>query len=263
MPETTEPLVTRSDKGAVATLTLSRPKALNALNKQLLAELKAHVAAVGEDPGIRVLMVTGGGERAFVAGADISEFVGATPVDALAISGRLKDIADMLEAMPKPVVAVVNGFCLGGGMELALACDIRIASANAMFGQPEIKLGVIPGGGGTVRLTKVAGSSVAKMLCMLGDPVDAGRAMALGIVASVHPAQELAAVADALGEKLAALPPFALAQVKSAIQRAADLDTAAGVDFEMKSFALTYATQDQAEGAAAFLEKRKPVFTGR
>lgn len=258
-----EDLVTRADHGAVATITVNRPKALNALNAAVLGALDAHVATVAADEAIRVLVITGAGERAFIAGADISEFVGATPVDALAISTRLKKLADRLEALPKPVVAAVNGFCLGGGMELALACDIRIAADTAMFGQPEIKLGIIPGGGGTVRLAKVAGVSVAKMLCMTGDPISAERAMGLGIVASVHPAAELAAAAEQLAGRLAALPPFALGQVKSAIQRAIDIDTAAGVDFEMKSFALCYATQDQKEGAAAFLEKRKPVFTGR
>jgi enoyl-CoA hydratase len=255
-------LVTRADEGAVATLTINRPKALNALNAAVLGQLSALASAVAADPAIRVLVITGAGERAFIAGADISEFVGATPVDALAISGRLKTLADQLEAMAKPVIASVNGFCLGGGMELALACDIRIAADTAMFGQPEIKLGIIPGGGGTVRLAKVAGVSVAKMLCMIGDPIAAERAHALSIVAAVHPAAELAAETAKLAAKLAALPPFALGQVKSSIQRAVDIDTAAGVDFEMKSFALCYATEDQKEGAAAFLEKRKPNFTG-
>jgi enoyl-CoA hydratase len=256
-------LVTRSNDGAVATLTISRPKALNALNAQVLTDLQTHIAAIAADPAVRVLMLTGAGERAFVAGADISEFVGATPIDAMAISARLKSVADMLEAMPKPVVAVVNGFCLGGGMELALACDMRIASSNAMFGQPEIKLGVIPGGGGTVRLSKVAGKSVAMMLCLTGDPISADRAMGLGIVAAVHAPEALTEAAAVLGAKLAALPPFALAQVKSTLNRVGDMDVAAGVDFEMQAFALCYATADQAEGAQAFLEKRKPVFTGR
>jgi enoyl-CoA hydratase len=250
-------LVLLSQDGAVATLTINRPKALNAFNKATLNRLKERVEAITADDSVRVLMITGAGERAFVAGADISEFVGATPVDALAIAARLRAVFAALEAMPKPVVAVINGFCLGGGMELALACDIRIASSAAMLGQPEIKLGVIPGGGGTARLAKSIGRSAAMMMCMTGEPITAERAMGLGLVASIHAPDELAQAAAALGRKLAALPPFALAQVKSAVNRAADLDITAGVDFEMNS------TADQEEGAAAFLEKRKPVFTGR
>ncbi|MCU0829980.1 MAG: enoyl-CoA hydratase-related protein [Rhizobiaceae bacterium] len=255
-------LVIRADHGAVATLTINRPKALNALNAAVLGALLDALRAIAIDDSVRAVIITGAGERAFVAGADIGEFVGASPVEALAISDRLKQVAELIEAMSVPVIASVNGFCLGGGMELALACDIRIASSNAMLGQPEIKLGIIPGGGGTVRLVKTAGVSVAKMLCLTGEPVGAERALGLGLVASVHTPEALADAAMELAGKLAALPPFALGQAKASIQRAADIDTAAAVQFEAQAFALCFSTADQKEGATAFLEKRKATFTG-
>ena len=258
-----EQLVTVDVDGPIGTITVRRPKALNALNRDVVAGLQAAVARLSADPSVRVILLQGEGERAFVAGADIAEFVGASPADALAIAARIRIVTEALVAAPKPVVAVVGGFCLGGGFELALACDIRIASTTARFGLPEIKLGILPGGGGTVRLTKIAGSSVARMLTMTGDPIDAERAYALGLVASVHPPEELAAAAAALAAKLAALPPFALAQLKSSLNIAVDTASAAACDAEIKAFALCYSTADQTEGAAAFLEKRRPGFTGR
>ncbi len=255
--------VTLEKNGPAATITVRRQKALNALNAEVLRQLHAALADAGGDDAIRVLLLTGEGEKSFVAGADISEFVGASPADALRIAARIKAITDMMTAMPKPVVAVVNGYCLGGGFELALACDIRIAAETASFGLPEIKLGILPGGGGTVRLTKIAGLSVAKMLAMTGQPIDAQRAYNLGLLHSLHPAAELSAAAAALADRLAALPPFALAQLKSSLNIAVDADTQSALDTEIKAFALCYSTQDQEEGAAAFLEKRKPVFTGK
>ena len=220
-----ERLVRTEIDGAVATVTVQRPQALNALNAAVLSELFDAVSTFSADPSVRVLMLTGEGERAFIAGADISEFVGATPADALAIAARLKRVTDALTACSKPAVAVVNGFCLGGGFELALACDIRIASTTARFGLPEIKLGILPGGGGTVRLTKIAGSSVARMLAMTGDPVPAARAFELGLVASVHEPDALMPAARDLAARLAAYSPFALAQLKSSLNIAVDADT--------------------------------------
>jgi enoyl-CoA hydratase len=258
-----ETFVTLEKDGAIATITVRRQKALNALNAEVLRQLNAALSDAATDESSRVVLLTGEGEKSFVAGADISEFVGATPADALRIAARIKGITGIMTAMPKPVVAVVNGYCLGGGFELALACDFRIASETASFGLPEIKLGILPGGGGTVRLTKIAGLSVAKMLSMTGQPMEAKRAFDLGLLYSVHPAAELAAAAKALAERLAALPPFALAQLKSSLNIAVDADTQSALDTEIKAFALCYSTQDQEEGAAAFLEKRKPVFTGK
>jgi enoyl-CoA hydratase len=259
----TDRLVTAEIEGAIGTITVRRPKALNALNAAVIGELFEAAAALVEDPSVRVIQLTGEGDRAFVAGADITEFVGATPADAMAIALRIKKVTDLLTGCPKPVVAVVNGFCLGGGFELALACDIRIASSKALFGLPEIKLGILPGGGGTVRLTKVAGSSVARMLAMTGDPIPASRAYELGLVVSVHEPDELAGAARALAERLAALSPFALAQLKSSLTIAIDSDMESACQAEIKAFALCFSTADQEEGAKAFLEKRKPVFTGR
>lgn len=249
--------------GSIATITLHRPKALNALNAMVLAELVAAAIDLSADPAIRVVLLTGEGDRAFIAGADITEFVGASPADALQIGQRIKQLNSVLTSMPKPVVAVINGYCLGGGLEVALACDIRIASNTARLGLPEIKLAILPGGGGTVRLTKIAGSSVARMLAMTGEPISAERAMALGLLYSVHPPEELAGAARSLATQLAGMAPFAMAQVKNQLNIAVDADTASAIEAEIKSLALCFSTEDQEEGAAAFLEKRKPNFTGR
>lgn len=257
-----EKLVTAEINEAVGTITVRRPKALNALNATVLKELLEAVTILSSDSSVRVLQLTGEGDRAFIAGADISEFVGASPADAIAIAARIKRVIDALIGCPKPVVAIVNGFCLGGGLELALACDIRVASRNAQFGLPEIKLGILPGGGGTVRLTKIAGSSVARMLTMTGEPISASRALELGLIAALHEPDALTSAARALALKLAALPPFALAQLKSSLNIAVDTDTEAACQAEIKAFALCYSTKDKEEGAKAFLEKRKPVFTG-
>ncbi|HWA43910.1 MAG TPA: enoyl-CoA hydratase-related protein [Hypericibacter adhaerens] len=258
----TDILVTAEVSGAIGTITVRRPKALNALNAEVLRQLLDAIGRLSDDKAVRVILLTGEGDRAFVAGADITEFVGASPADALAISERFKRVTNALTGAPKPVVAVINGYCLGGGFELALACDIRIAATTAKLGLPEIKLGILPGGGGTVRLTKIAGSSVARMMTMTGEPIAADRAYALGLVASVHAPEELARAAAALAEQLAALSPFALAQLKSSLNIAVDADTESACRAEIKAFALCYSTADQEEGAKAFLEKRKPVFTG-
>jgi enoyl-CoA hydratase len=254
--------VTAEIRQAIGTITVRRPKALNALNADVLAELFEAITRLSADTSVRVVLLTGDGDRAFIAGADINEFVGASPLDALTIAARLKKVVDALAEVPKPVVAVINGYCLGGGMELALACDIRIASTTAQLGLPEIKLGIMPGAGGTVRLTKIAGSSVARMLTMTGEPISAERAHLLGLVASIHQPQELHSAAAALAEKLALLSPFALTQLKSALNIAVDVHTSAAYEAEIKAFALCFATNDKDEGTKAFLERRKPVFTG-
>ena len=253
--------VMTSVDGPVGRLTINRPEALNALNAEVLRQLQAGIAGLAEDRDVRVIVLDGS-ERAFVAGADISEFVGATPADAMKIAARFKHVADALIDCPKPVIASINGYCLGGGLELALACDLRIASDTAKFGLPEIKLGILPGGGGTVRLTKIAGSSVARMIAMTGRPIDANRAYALGLLISIHPSGELAKATQELAMHLAELPPFALAQLKSSLNAAIDASTESACQTEIKAFALCYSTRDQAEGAAAFLEKRKPKFVG-
>ena len=247
-------------EGAVATVTVRRPKALNALNAQVLRELHEAFARLAEEPAVRVVLLTGEGDRAFIAGADITEFVGAGPRDALDLSARIRKLTDVMTGCGKPVVAVVNGFALGGGFELALACDIRIAATTAMFGLPEIKLGILPGGGGTVRLTQIAGSSVARQIAMIGEPISAERARELGIVASVHEPAELPAAAAALAAKLAAYPAYAMAQLKASLNVAVDAPTEAALIHEGRALAMCFAHPDQLEGAKAFLEKRKPSF---
>lgn len=255
-----ERVVDWSIEGATGTITVRRPKALNALNAQVIRELDEAFAHLVDDAAVRVILLTGEGDRAFIAGADIGEFVGATPTDAVDLSLRIRRVTDRMVASPKPVVAVVNGFALGGGFEMALACDIRIAATTALFGLPEIKLGILPGGGGTVRLTQVAGTSVARQIALIGESIPAERARELGIVASVHEPAELAGAAKALAAKLAAYSAHALAQLKATLNTAVDAPTSAALDHEARAFALCFTHPDQLEGAKAFLEKRKPSF---
>jgi enoyl-CoA hydratase len=249
--------------GAVATLTVNRPEALNALNAEVVARLTGAVADLDADPAARVIVITGQGPKAFVAGADITQFVEASPAAAEQIALAGKAMHDRIAACRKPVIASINGFCLGGGLELALACDIRIAAANARFGLPEIKLGIMPGGGGTVRLARLAGASLARALAMTGDMIEADRALAAGLVAAVHPPEKLADAARVLAEKLAALSPFALAQLKSVLDIGGSADIESACLAEIKAFALCFSTEDQREGTRAFLEKRPPIFHGR
>ncbi len=258
-----EVFVTSQVEGAIAALTICRPKALNALNGPVQSQLLSQIEALSANPYVRVITLTGEGDRAFIAGADITEFADASPAQALALAGLTKRLTDAIVRCPKPVIALINGFCLGGGLEVALACDIRIASSNAKLGLPEIKLGIIPGGGGTVRLTKLVGAATAKFMAMTGDPITAERALAIGLVAEVHEPEALAAAGRALAAKLTVLPPFALGQLKSSLNIALDVDTESACQAELKAFALCFSTSDKKEGVSAFLEKRKPVFTGQ
>jgi enoyl-CoA hydratase len=253
-------VVITTREGPVATVTVNRPKALNALNAPVLAGLAEAFATLSADRTCRVIVLTGAGDRSFIAGADIGEFVGATPEDALNLAARIRRVTALMTAAPQPVVAQIGGFCLGGGFELALACDIRLASETARLGLPEIKLGILPGGGGTVRLTKIAGSSVARALTMTGEPIDAARAHALGLVASVHPPEALAEATAALAVRLAALPRFALSQLKASLNAAMSADVETALTLESQAFAQCFSHPDQAEGAAAFLEKRPARF---
>lgn len=257
---TDEHLILVRRDGPVATLTVNRPRQLNALNAGVVAALGEAFAALSADRSVRVIVLTGAGDRAFVAGADIGEFVGATPEQALAIARGIRRVTAAMTEAPQPVIAAIGGFCLGGGFELALACDIRLAADTARFGLPEIKLGILPGGGGTVRLTKIAGSSVARAMAMTGEPIDAARAHALGLVAAVHPPGALAAEAAALAARLAALPRFALAQLKASLNAAVSAESETALAFEIQAFAQCFSHPDQAEGARAFLEKRPARF---
>ncbi|MBI5442566.1 MAG: enoyl-CoA hydratase/isomerase family protein [Deltaproteobacteria bacterium] len=244
-------------------LTVNRPKALNALNGATLDELAAAIAEVGTDPTARVLLVTGAGEKAFVAGADISAMKDQTPLEAKEFSLKGLRTFRSLENLPLVTIAVVNGFCLGGGCELAMSCDWILASDRALFGQPEVNLGVIPGFGGTQRLQRLIGRNRALELITTARNVKADEALALGLVNHVHPAENLHDEALAMARTVASKGPAALRLAKEAVQRGQDLDLDNGCVLESDLFALCFATQDQKEGMGAFLEKRKAHFQGR
>jgi enoyl-CoA hydratase len=246
----------------VAILTIDRQEKRNALNSTVRAELVAALDAFRDDDAVRVLVITGAGEKAFVAGADIGEFAERTPLEQRAtMTGRR--VFDEVAAYPKPVIAMVNGFCLGGGCELALACDVRIASDTARLGQPEINLGIIPGGGGTQRLPRVVGMGQAMRLVLSGELVDAAEALRIGLVDVVHPAAELRDRTLEFARKMAEKSPVALRIAKSAVRAAAEMPLAAGLAYETELFVTAFASDDKREGIAAFLEKRPPTFTGR
>jgi len=246
----------------IATLTLNRPKALNALNQSTLKELLCLFSGIRDDAAVKVVILTGAGEKAFVAGADISEM---QPLDA--VSGRRfallgHQLAAAIEELPKPVIAAVNGFALGGGCELALCCDIRLASENARFGQPEVNLGVIPGFGGTQRLPRLIGKGRACELLMTGDMIDAAEAYRIGLVNKVLPAAELIPAAHKLAAKIAAKGQIAIGFAKSALRDGLETDLDRACAREADLFGLCFATADQKEGMQAFLEKRPAEFKG-
>lgn len=250
------------DRDAVRVITVNRPDKLNALNAQTLAELHAAFDAAEADAGVRVVVLTGAGPKAFVAGADISQMNGLTPVQARDFSRRGQALMRRIEGLAKPVIAMVNGFALGGGLELAMACHLRVAADTAKLGQPEINLGLIPGFGGTQRLLRLAGRSAALELCLLGAPVDAARAQALNLVQRVVPAAELEAQVMALAAQLAAAAPQALRGILDTVLLAGEASLEVGLDYETQCFALAFSTDDMKEGTGAFLERRKPVFRG-
>lgn len=246
----------------VAVITIDRQEKRNALNSTVRAELVAALDAFRDDDSVRVLVITGAGKKAFVAGADIGEFAERTPLEQRAtMTGRR--VFDEVAAWPKPVIAMINGFCLGGGCELALACDIRIASDAARLGQPEINLGIIPGGGGTQRLPRVVGMGQAMRLVLSGELVDAAEALRIGLVDVVHPAAELRDRTLEFARRMAEKSPVALRLAKSAVRAAAEMPLAAGLAYETELFVTAFASDDKREGIAAFLGKRPPTFTGR
>lgn len=249
-------------KEGIATITLNRPQQMNALNRQMFRELDVAFDQVASDPGARVVVITGSGDRAFAAGADIREFVGMGPVEALDFSRNAQRIYRKLETMAKPTIAAVNGFALGGGCELMMACDIAYAADTAKMGQPEINLGIIPGAGGTQRLSRLVGKQKAKELEMTGDMLSAQEALQIGLVCKVVPAAELAAEVQKLCAKILSKSDVALRMVKEAIEAGAQVDLASGTAIEAKAWSLCFTTEDHVEGTQAFLEKRKPNFKG-
>ncbi len=242
----------------IAVITFNRPEAMNALNNQTRAEFRQAIAEVAADDNLKVLILTGNG-KAFVAGSDIKEFNKTTPYAA----HNIMRLGEMVEKLEKPVIAAVNGFCLGGGCEIAMACDIIIASEKAKFGQTEINIGIIPGGGGTQRLQRLIGVCRAKELIFTGDIINAAEADRIGLVNRVVPLDELMTAARQVAAKIAAKSAAALKLAKTAINRGMQTDLESGLKYEYELYSLSLSLEDKVEGVNAFLEKRAPKFVGR
>ena len=251
------------DADGIRTIRINRPDKLNALNAATLDALDAAFADAAADEAVRVVVLTGSGGKAFVAGADISEMNRLTPVQGRDFSLRGTRMMRRVERMPKPVIAMVNGFALGGGLELAMCCHLRIAADTARIGQPEINLGLIPGFGGSQRLLRLAGRAATLELCLTGAPINAERARALGIVNRVVPAADLRAETLKLAGQLANAAPLALRAMLDCVNVGGECGIEEGLEYESAQFGLVFSTDDMREGTGAFLEKRKPAFTGR
>ena len=245
----------------VAIVTLNRPEALNALNTALLQGLVDALEGLDADPACHVVVIRGAGERAFAAGADIKEMAGATPVTLTVANNFAR--WERIKRIRKPLIAAVRGFALGGGCELAMTCDMIVAGEDAQFGQPEIKLGIIPGAGGTQRLTRAIGKARAMELILTGRPMTAREAERYGLLTTVVAAEETFEAALDLAARIAAQPPLAVMAAKEAIERAEELSLSAGLEFERRNFFMLFASEDQKEGMAAFVEKRPPQWRGR
>ena len=251
-----------SVEGRVATLTINRPDKRNALNSATRGELVARLNELRQTPDVRVVILTGAGDKAFIAGADITEFEGRTPVDQFRVM-RGPSAYTAVDEFPKPVIAAINGFCLGGGCELAMACDIRIAADTAKLGQPEVNLGIIPGGGGTQRLPRLVGSGTALKLLFTGELIDAAEALRIGLVDEVVPGAQLAARVRALADTIAQKSPVALQLIKESVRASLRTSLDEGLRQETSLFSVAFASADKVEGVKAFLEKRPADFQGR
>jgi enoyl-CoA hydratase len=247
----------------IARITFNRPNVLNALNRKTMDELGDCLKKVRADDAIRVLILTGAGEKAFIAGADINELSQQTPVNGREFTLYGQEIIHRLETLGKPAIAAINGFALGGGCELALACTLRIASRNAKLGQPEVKLGIIPGYGGSQRLPRLCGKGVAHELILTGEMITAEEALRVGLVNRVVEPGELLATAEAIAKKIIANAPLAVKYALEAVERGMEMPQEEGLYLEATLFGLCCATQDMREGTRAFLEKRPPKFEGR
>jgi enoyl-CoA hydratase len=253
-------LIEKADR--IAWVTLNRPEKLNALNNEVLRELEQVFADLEQDPEVGVVVVTGAGEKAFVAGADIAELKSLDTAGARVQALRGQAVFQRIEAMPKPVIAAVNGFALGGGCELALACHIRIASENARFGLPEVSLGIIPGYGGTQRLPRLVGKGIALDMILSGETIPAADALRMGLVSRVAPLADLKATAEKLAKTILTRGPLGLRSALAAVHEGIEMPLEQGLQYEAALFGLLAATQDMQEGMGAFLEKRPAVFKG-
>jgi len=257
-----EQIVTVARDGALLRVTVNRPEQLNAMNAEILARLRETFEASSLDQSIRVILIRGSGEKAFIVGADVHEMVHFGPVEAEALSERTRRVYKTIEACPQPVLAGIDGLCIGGGLELALACDLRIASERSRFGLPEVSLGILPGGGGTGRLARLVGVAAAKRLALTGELIDAPSALRMQLVDTIYPAEDLpAAIADQVA-RLMEKSPAALRRIKALFNQIIWNGAGAIQELEKLSFAQCFATADQKEGMAAFVAKRKPYFRG-
>jgi len=261
MPQTYETLLLEK-RERVAVITINRPNKLNALNIKTREEGAALLEELRNDDSVGVVIFTGAGEKAFIAGADIAEFAGRTAITQRDVMTS-RSLFTAIDSFPKPVIAMINGFCLGGGCELALACDIRVASENAMFGQPEINLGIIPGGGGTQRLTRLVGEGKAMEMILTGEFVNAQTALSIGLVNYVVPKDQLEGKTMEIANRIASKGPIALQMAKEAVKIASRSNLDEGLRREVDLFALCFSTEDKDEGVSAFLEKRDPKFKGK
>jgi len=256
-----ETIILKVEEG-IATITLNRPP-VNPLNAQIYRELKQAAAELDADPGVQAVIITGAGEKAFAAGADLNEMKDLTSVGAYHFCKVAGSALRFIENMSKPTIAAVNGLALGGGCELALTCDFRLASDKAKFALPEISLGLMPGAGGTQRLPRLIGVARVKELIFLGETIAAVRAEQFGLVNKVVPAAELMQEAKIIAKKLAAKSPHVLSVIKSSVDNGLNMDLSVALDFEIKNFILVFSSEDRQEGISAFMEKRKPNFIGK
>jgi enoyl-CoA hydratase len=250
-------------RDGIAFITFNRPKVLNALNRKTVEELRDVLLDVRDDAAVRTLILTGAGEKSFVAGADIGELAQRTPVDGKEFSLFGQSVFHLLETLGKPSICAINGFALGGGCELAMSCTIRLASKTAKLGQPEVKLGIIPGYGGTQRLARLCGKGVAHELCLSGEMITAEEAQRIGLVNHIYEPAELLPAAEALAKKIIANAPVAIRYTMEAIERGVEMPQEEGLFLEATLFGLCCATEDMREGTKAFLEKRKADFKGK